>query len=185
MFAANDEATGVLVEAISHSPIWKNSLVIITEDDPSQGGESVDYHRTMLVMASPWIKRGYVSHTNVDVSAIHKIIAHLLAIPYPNRLVADAAIPYDMFSATPDYTPYDHAERSFPAMCGNMATSAERRITESWDFDDIDRQPGLGAQIDRHLHGRQLTVLPPELEIEVGAREAVKARAKARGQRDD
>lgn len=185
MFAANDEATGILVEAISHSPIWKNSLVIITEDDPAQGGESVDYHRTVLVMASPWVKRGYVSHTNVDVSAIHKIIAHVLAIPYPNQLVADAAIPFDMFTSTPDYSPYDHAARSFPAVCGNMATSAERRITDSWDFEDLDRQPGLGAQIDRQLHGRQLTTLPPALEAEVVAREIQKARQQAAGRDDD
>ena len=42
---------------------WSSSL----EDDPSMGGESVDYHRTILVMVSPWMKRGYVSHAHVDM----------------------------------------------------------------------------------------------------------------------
>jgi len=45
MFAVNDEATGVLIDAISHSPIWPKTLVIVTRRSGA-GTESVDYHRT-------------------------------------------------------------------------------------------------------------------------------------------
>ena len=31
MFAVNDEATGMLVDGISHGPLWKRSLVVIVE----------------------------------------------------------------------------------------------------------------------------------------------------------
>ena len=51
MCAVNDEATGMLVDAVSHSPLWKSSLIIITEDDPQQGADHVDYHRVPLVVA--------------------------------------------------------------------------------------------------------------------------------------
>src|SRR5262249_34259041 len=147
MFAMNDEATGMLVEAIAKSPLWSKSLVIVTEDDPAQGGESVDYHRTILVIASPWVNRGFVSHHHLDISSVHKLIAHICAIPYPNIQVANAALPLDMFTSTPDLSPYDYIKRVRPPVCGMAATSSERRITESWDLSEVDEQPGLGAQI--------------------------------------
>jgi DNA-binding beta-propeller fold protein YncE len=180
MFAVNDEATGMLVDAISHGPLWKRSLVVLVEDDPSMGGESVDYHRTILVMASPWIKRGYVSHSHVHLASVHKLIAHVFALPYPNLEVANAALPLDMFTSTPDYTPYTYEKRTLPLACGAMTSHAEERLTHSWDFDDADAQPGLDAQVIRWLQGRQLTELPPSLEREVAQREAARARREAR-----
>ena len=179
MFATNDEATGMLVDAISHGPLWPRSLVIVLEDDPAQGGESVDYHRTILVMASPWLRRGYTSHANIDISSVHKLIAHIFAIPYPNALVEDAALPLDMFTSTPDMTPFEYTPRSLPLGCGVSATSAERRLTDSWDLDEVDEQPGLGAQLDRWLSGAQLAELPPDLAAEIAAREARRAAARA------
>lgn len=180
MFAVNDEATGILVDAISHSPIWASSLVIITEDDPAQGSESVDYHRTIAVMASPWIKRGYMSHTHMDVSSIHKLLAHILALPYPNREVADAALPLDAFTSTPDYTPYEYAKRTHPLHCGMEATAAEKRLTDSWDLEEVDQQQGLDAQVDRWLQGKQYQELPARIENEVQTR----LLARKRGERD-
>ena len=38
----NDEATGMFVDAVSHSPLWESSLIVITEDDPLDGGEHID-----------------------------------------------------------------------------------------------------------------------------------------------
>jgi hypothetical protein len=175
MFAVNDEATGMLVDAISHSALWKSSLVIVIEDDPAQGGESIDYHRTILVMASPWLKRAYVSHQHLDVSSIHKLIAHIFALPYPNVEVENAALPLDMFTSTPDYTPYTYEKRTRMLACGTSGTHAEVRLTASWDFDEPDAQPGLDAQVARWLRGQQLTELGPMLEREVAARERRRA----------
>ncbi len=180
MFAVNDEATGILVDAVSHSPLWKRSLIVVLEDDPSMGGESVDYHRTILVMISPWVKRAYVSHAHVDISSVHKLIAHIFALPYPNQEVAAAALPLDMFTSTPDYTPYTYAKRTYPLACGTKGTHAEQRLTASWDFDDPDEQPGLDAQVLRWLQGRQLTELTPELERAIARRQAARARREAR-----
>jgi hypothetical protein len=179
MFATNDEATGILIDAISHSPIWQSSLVIVTEDDPAQGSESVDYHRTVVMMASPWVKRGYMSHTHIDVSSLHKLLAHVLALPYPNREVADAALPLDAFSSTPDYTPYEYAKRTHPLHCGKEATAAEKRLTDSWDMAEVDEQQGLEAQVDRWLKGKQYLELPARIENEVQTR----LEARKRGER--
>jgi hypothetical protein len=171
--AVNDEATGMVVDAISHSPMWPGSLIVITEDDPSQGGEHIDNHRAPFVIISPWVKRGYVSKTHIDASTAHKLFAHVLGKPYPNRIVANAGLPLDMFTSTPDYTPYTYEPRSVPLSCGDNATSGEKSLTGTWDFTEADEQPGLDAQVMRWMRGEQYEVLPPR----------VKARAEARVER--
>lgn len=170
MVAVNDEATGMFVDALSHSPLWASSLVVITEDDPQQGGDHVDYHRTPLVLISPWVKRDYVSKTHIDVASLHKLFAHVLGLPYPNLPVEHAGLPLDAFSSTPDFTPYTYTPRAAPLTCGSAATAAEKRLTSSWDFRQPDAQPGLGDQVRRWMRGRQLDALPPRLEAEVAAR---------------
>ena len=160
MCAVNDEATGLVISAISKSPLWKRSLIMITEDDPAQGGDHVDAHRTVFVVISPWVRRGYVSKTHTDVSSMHKIIAHVLGLPYPNIQVENAALPYDMFTSTPDYTPFDYLPRAWPAACGVKSTKAEQELTKQWDIDDVDRSPGLDQQVMRWMRGQQLQVVP-------------------------
>jgi hypothetical protein len=168
--AVNDDATGVAVDAITHSPLWASSIIFITEDDPSQGGEHVDSHRTPLVVISPWVKRGYVSHTHFDMPSIHKMLAHLLGKPYPNTIVAHAALPVDLFTSTPDYTPYTYTPRTFPLYCGMAATQAETRLTESWEWDKLDEQPGLDRQVTRWMRGKQREALTPKQERQIEAR---------------
>jgi hypothetical protein len=158
--AVNDEATGMVIDAISKSPLWPTSLILITEDDTAQGGDHVDQHRTILVAASPWVKRGYVSKTRIDVPAIHKLIAHVLGLPYPNAQVANAGLPLDMFTSTPDYAPYDYAPRAIPMACGTGASPFEQQLTERWKLDDVDRSPGLDAQVTRWMRGEQWTEAP-------------------------
>jgi hypothetical protein len=153
--AVNDEATGTVIDALSHSPRWASTLVVVTEDDPSQGGEHVDSHRAPVVFVSPWVKRGYVSHTHVDVASLHKLFAHVLGKPYPNALVAAAALPLDLFTSTPDFTPYVYAPRTWPLACGKNGSKRERALTESWDFTDPDEQPGLDSQVTRWMRGIQ------------------------------
>lgn len=177
--AVNDEATGMVVDAISHSPLWKSSLIIVTEDDPQQGGEHIDGHRTPLVLISPWVKRGYVSKSHIDTASVHKIFAHVFGKPYPNYQVKNAMLPLDAFSSTPDYTPYTYKPRTWPLECGDKATAAEKLITEAWDFSEVDEQPGLGSQVARWMRGKQITELSAEQELELRARASAIQRARA------
>jgi hypothetical protein len=166
MCAVNDEATGIMLDAISHSPFWKSSIVIITEDDPSSGGEHVDGHRTPLVIVSPWVKRGYVSKTHIDVASLHKMYAHLFGKPYLNRQVAAAMLPFDIFTSTPDYTPFTYTPRAWPLACGangGPVPPGEAELTKMWDFTHEDRQPGLAAQVARAMRGGMIEELTPEM----------------------
>jgi hypothetical protein len=172
MCATNDEATGMVIDALSHGPFWAKALVVITEDDPQQGGDHVDYHRTPLVLVSPWVKRGYVMKTHIDMASLYKLFAHVLGLPYPNVAVAQAAVPFDAFTSTPDFTPYDYQTHKWQIACGGAASHVETRVTRSWDFSVADTQEGLGDQVVRWMRGKQLQELPPALEAQVAAREA-------------
>ena len=63
MVADNDYAVGQLVEAVSHSPIWKSTAIFIIEDDAQNGPDHVDAHRSTCYVISPWIKARSVDHT--------------------------------------------------------------------------------------------------------------------------
>ncbi|MGZ3423476.1 MAG: hypothetical protein ACXVEE_36785, partial [Polyangiales bacterium] len=174
MIAMNDEATGMLVEGISKSPLWASTLIVITEDDPAVGGEHVDIHRTPLILVSPWVKRGYVTKTHIDVASLHKIFAHVFGLPYPNVQVAHASIPYDAFTSTPDYTPWDHKKRGWLLGCGEKSTAIEQMMTKSFDLDRVDESPGLDRQVERWMKGAQLQSLPPDVEAKIRAKIALK-----------
>jgi DNA-binding beta-propeller fold protein YncE len=185
MCSVNDEATGMFVDALSHSPLWASSLVVITEDDPQQGGDHVDYHRTPLVLVGPWVKRHYVSQTHVDVASLHKIFAHVFGLPYPNLIVKNAGLPLDAFTSTPDFTPYTYQPRTWPLGCPAGVTGPEARLSASWDFSKLDAQPGLGDQVRRWMRGQQLTELPPRLSAEIEARNARRAAGLPAARDDD
>jgi DNA-binding beta-propeller fold protein YncE len=150
MIADNDEASGLLLDALSHSPMWQDTLLIITEDDPQDGGDHIDQHRSVLMMASPWVKRGYVSHGHYDMASVYKLVAHIFGVPYHNDMIENALAPFDAFTSTPDFTPYTYLPRKVAAPCNPSGTPGAREA-ERWDFDDLDDQPGLSQQIMRMM----------------------------------
>ena len=104
--ADNDLAVGRILHFLSRTAYWKNMLVIITEDDPQGGVDHVDAHRSVLIMAGPYVKRGYVSHTHANFGSILKVIYNILGSNYVNQYDATASLLQDFFTSKPDYTPY-------------------------------------------------------------------------------
>ena len=104
--ADNDLAVGRILHFLSRTRYWKNMLVIITEDDPQGGVDHIDAHRSILMMAGPYVKRGYISHTHANFGSILKTMYNILGVPYVNQYDATASLLQDFFTATPDYSPY-------------------------------------------------------------------------------
>ena len=104
--ADNDLAIGRLVEFLSHTPYWKEMAIVITEDDAQGGVDHVDAHRSLLMVISPYAKRGYVSHDHVSFGSIFKTFWNILGIPYLNQYDAGATDLADLFTGDPDFTPY-------------------------------------------------------------------------------
>lgn len=104
--ADNDLAVGRILHFLSRTQYWKNMLVIITEDDPQGGVDHIDAHRSILMMAGPYVKRGYVSHTHANFGSILKTIYNILGVPYVNQYDVTASLLQDFFTSKPDFTPY-------------------------------------------------------------------------------
>lgn len=104
--ADNDLAVGRIVEYLSHTPFWKNMAIVITEDDAQNGVDHVDAHRSLLMVISPWVKKNYVSHVHYSFGSIFKTFWNVLGMPYLNQYDAAASDFADMFTSTPDFTPY-------------------------------------------------------------------------------
>jgi len=146
MIAVNDEATGMLLDSLGDSQFWASTLVIVTEDDPQDGADHVDLHRTPILFAGPWVKRGYVAKGHYDVASLMKLLAHVRGLPYPNEVVARAPLPFELFTSTPDWSTWKSLPRTWPRAC-NGGGSSFSTTAAHWDFDEIDEQPGLGMHV--------------------------------------
>jgi YVTN family beta-propeller protein len=104
--ADNDYALGRILEFLSKSPWWKQMAVFVTEDDAQGGVDHVDSHRSILMVASPYARKNYVSKTNASFPALLKTAFRLLNLPPLNLFDATASDLSDCFTATPDFTPY-------------------------------------------------------------------------------
>ena len=78
--ADNDLALGRIVAFLSTTPIWKDSAMFVTEDDAQGGVDHVDAHRSVLLVASPWVKPGSVSHQHTSMGSIIRTIDELLGL---------------------------------------------------------------------------------------------------------
>ena len=104
--ADNDYALGRIVEYLSSRPEWKSMAVFITEDDPAGGVDHVDSHRSILMMAGPWIKPGCVSRENVSFSGMLKTVYRVLGIPPMTLFDAAATDLAGCFTSQPDFSGY-------------------------------------------------------------------------------
>ncbi len=152
MVADNDEATGRFVDALSHSQYWATSIVFIIEDDPSGVGDHVEQHRSICVVASPWVRASYTSGVHYDNPSMWHTITLLLGTGSMNLYDANAAAMYDLFSTTPDLRPYTFLPRKIPVTLNAMdAPLAEESARIDWSRPDT---ADLGRILWKAVHGR-------------------------------
>ena len=106
MVADNDLALGQIVEAVSRSKFWPETCIFVVEDDPQNGFDHVDGHRTVALIISPYTKRRYVDHTSYNQTGMVKTIELILGLPPMNQLDLSATPLRGCFQERPDLTPY-------------------------------------------------------------------------------
>jgi len=106
MVADNDLALGQIVEAVSKSKFWRDTCIFVVEDDPQNGFDHVDAHRTVALVISPYTKRKYVDHTNYNQTGMVKTIELILGLPPMNQLDLSATAMRKCFDAQPDPAAY-------------------------------------------------------------------------------
>ncbi|GAC1482341.1 MAG: hypothetical protein NVS1B13_05540 [Flavisolibacter sp.] len=141
--ADNDLALGRILHFLSHTPYWKDMLVIITEDDPQGGVDHIDAHRSLLMMAGPYVKKSYTSHTHANFGSILKTIYNILDIPYVNQYDATASLLQDFFTSQPDPKPYQYVLPSKSVFDPDQAMKKYngqinwRGVPKEGDMDDV------------------------------------------------
>ena len=107
MIGENDYALGQLVDFISHSKIWPNSVMFILEDDAQDGSDHVDAHRSVLLAVGPNIKRHYVDHTMYSTSSVIKTMELILGLKPMTQYDLSATPLLADFTDKADLTPYN------------------------------------------------------------------------------
>lgn len=160
--ADNDLAIGRIMHFLSRTPYWKNMLVIITEDDPQGGVDHIDAHRSILMMAGPYVKHGSVSHTHANFGSILKTIYTLLNVPYVNQYDATATSLQNFFTNMPDYSPYSLV---FPSKEVFDPQVAMKRYDKNIDWRKIMKGPEMDDEDElRQEHYKQQGVIRKKID---------------------
>ncbi len=141
--ADNDLAVGRMLDHLSHSPIWKESVVFILEDDAQNGPDHVDAHRSPVFVAGPYVKRHAVIHNMYSTSGVLRTMELILGLPPMSQYDAAAAPLYACFTTTPDFTPYTHKPANIDISRVNVAVNESSRRSQQFDFSKEDAVPDL------------------------------------------
>jgi YVTN family beta-propeller protein len=149
--ADNDLALARLVEALSHSPRWKDTVVFVVEDDSQAGPDHVDSHRAPFYAISAYNKPGTIHRfaNTTDVLAAIEDILHmgrLSKYDYFSRSLAD------IFSPAPDLTAYTPIVPKQDLNQKNPPKTTAARLSEGLDLSAPDR-------IDDALYNRILWLM--------------------------
>jgi YVTN family beta-propeller protein len=96
MVADNDYAVGKIVQALSKTPFWKRTLIMVTEDDTQASGDHIDSHRTFLLSTGGLARRlgtkGKASHQLGSHPSVLKTVETMFHLP-PFTIYDRAAVP--------------------------------------------------------------------------------------------
>ena len=132
MQADNDLALGRFVDIISHSSIWKDSAIFVTEDDAQTGVDHVDGHRSPGYIFSPYVLQGGVTdstfYTQVNmIRTIEQILGltpmnqnDLVASPMSTAFVDDPP--------SENFKPWTHVANGVPLDMGVKQTPTQTAI---------------------------------------------------------
>jgi YVTN family beta-propeller protein len=139
--ADNDLAVGLFVEYLSRSPIWKESVVFILEDDAQNGPDHVDAHRSTAFLAGGFVKQGYVDHTMYSTTSVLRTIELILGLPPMTQYDAAATPMHACFDTEPGHPPF--TARAIHVDLGekNTEVSAYSELSEKFDFSKEDSAP--------------------------------------------
>jgi YVTN family beta-propeller protein len=141
MVAQNDYAVGLLIDRISHSPIWKESAIFIIEDDAQGGADHVDAHRTEGLVISPYVKRHAVDHTLYTTASMIRTMELILGLPPMSQYDAAATPMFNSFTMQPDLTPYTVEKPLIDLNAKNPNGAYGQAMMEHFDLTHPDRVP--------------------------------------------
>ena len=138
LMADNDLALGRIIEALSRSPFWRDTVVFVLEDDSQSGPDHVDSHRSPFLVISAYNRPGTIhrfANTTDVLAAIEDILGldRLSKFDYFSRPLSD------VFSETPDLSPFTAVVPQVDMNEMNAPKGVAARMSEGLDFSAPDR----------------------------------------------
>ncbi|RZS86912.1 lactonase family protein with 7-bladed beta-propeller [Motilibacter rhizosphaerae] len=135
--ADNDVALGQIIDYLTHSPIWKDTAIFLTQDDAQSSPDHINAHRTYTTVISPYAVRGQVVHDFGSTVSVPKTIEEILDLPAMSYgdLLANDLLGY--FTTKPDLTPWSpvatQAAAHVPAEVAKVWSLASKLPTGTYD----------------------------------------------------
>lgn len=165
MVADNDHGTGLIIEALSRSPFWNETVVFLFEDDPQGTPDHVDAHRGPCLVIGPHVKRGFVSHVHYSFPSFHRTMELILGLPPISQFDARAVPILDVFDAEPRNTePFSAVAPDLPVRY-NAPSAYGAEESARMDFSAPDQAPGLGRILWHAVKGTHVPY-PEEMAAE-------------------
>ncbi len=161
--ADNDLAVGMLIEHLSQSPIWKESVVFILEDDAQDGPDHVDAHRSTAYIAGGYVKRHFVDHTPYTTSSMLHTMELILGMQPMSQYDAAATAMWRSFSSTPDASTFTVRPEGVPLDEVNPERGTLSAMARGLDFSKEDVVPDaiMNAMLWKAAHGENALVPVP------------------------
>jgi DNA-binding beta-propeller fold protein YncE len=136
--ADNHLALGRIVEALSQSPFWRDTVMFVLEDDSQAGPDHVDSHRSPFFAISAYSHPGTIhrfANTTDVVAAIEDILGlgRMSKFDYFSRPLSD------IFSETPDLASYHALLPQADMKEMNPSQGAAADMSEGLDLRAADR----------------------------------------------
>ena len=141
--ADNDLAVGMFIDYLSKSPVWKESVVFIVEDDAQNGPDHVDAHRSPAYVVGPYVKRNFVDHTPYTTSGILRTIELILGLAPMSQYDAAAVPLWRSFTAMPDVTAYNVLPAQVDITERNLVWNELSRRSAQFNLSKEDQVPDL------------------------------------------
>jgi YVTN family beta-propeller protein len=136
--ADNDLALGRMIEALSRSPFWKNTVVFVLEDDAQNGPDHVDSHRSPLLIISAY-GQPRVWHRFGNTTDVIATVEEILSLDHLSQFDAFGRPFRGIFAAKADLTPYVARVPETSLTEKNPANTPAARRSARLDFSKEDR----------------------------------------------
>ena len=160
MVADNDLAMGRVVDRLSRSSFWSSLALFAIEDDAQNGPDHVDAHRSVLLVASPYARRGVVDSTFYTTSSVVRTIGALLGLPPLSQYDAGATPLWAAFGARRDATPYTALPNRWPLDERNAHAFRSRVPARDLARPDLADEEELNGEIWASVRPRERSPAP-------------------------
>lgn len=167
MVADNDLALGRVVERISKSRFWPQSVIFVLEDDAQDGPDHVDAHRSAMLMISPYTRRHAVSHQHYSTVSVLKTMAQLLKIGSLTYFDDRAPSLLAEFSPKASAEGYTCVRPEVSLDEFNKPGAPGAQASSGWNFHGPDLAPALELNrvIWQSVKGANSEPPPPRLQV--------------------